>query len=139
MGKLDQVKDKVSGLKERLIAGWNSGTSVYDKLKKVIGIIVVVLYHLRKVVLAIPVVYYALKLARYNSQHLPEMVGVNLQSTGEFADFISRSTAVNVPLMVTAACLALMFFSRKALWPWAVSMFTLVLPLLLLVSNIYPM
>jgi len=133
------VADRWSGLKERLNAWWNSGNSVYDKVKKVIGVIVMVLYRLRKVFLAIPVVYYALKLAAYNRTHLPELVGVNLQSNGAFADFISRSSAVNFPLMITAACLVLMFFSKKALWPWAVSMFTLVLPLLILVSNIYPM
>lgn len=132
------VADKWSGLKEKLSAWWNSGNSVYDKVKKVIGIIVMVLYRLRKVFLAIPVVYYALKLANYNKTHLPEMVGVNLQADGVFADFISRTSAVNYPLMLTAACLVLMFFSKKALWPWAVSMFTLVLPLLILVSNLYP-
>jgi len=39
---------------------------------------------------------------------------------------------------VTAACLVLMFTSRKALYPWAVSIFTLILPVLLLISNLYP-
>ena len=138
MAKLDMVTDKWTGVKQKLSAWWNSGNNVYDKVKKVIGIIVMVLYRLRKVFLAIPVVYYALKLAKYNMEHLPEMVGVNLQSNGVFADFITRSSAVNYPLMVTAACLVLMFFSRKALWPWAVSLFTLVLPLLILISNLYP-
>lgn len=138
MAKLDMVTDKWTGVKQKLSAWWNSGNNVYDKVKKVIGIIVMVLYRLRKVFLAIPVVYYALKLAKYNMEHLPEMVGVNLQSNGVFADFITRSSAVNYPLMVTAACLVLMFFSRKALWPWAVSLFTLALPLLILISNLYP-
>lgn len=138
MAKLDMVTDKWTDLKQKLSAWWNSGNNVYDKVKKVIGIIVMVLYRLRKVFLAIPVVYYAVKLAKYNMEHLPEMVGVNLQSNGVFADFITRSSAVNYPLMVTAACLVLMFFSRKALWPWAVSLFTLALPLLILVSNLYP-
>lgn len=138
MAKLDMVTDKWTGVKQKLSAWWNSGNNVYDKVKKVIGIIVMVLYRLRKVFLAIPVVYYALKLAKYNMEHLPEMVGVNLQSNGVFADFITRSSAVNYPLMVTAACLVLMFFSRKVLWPWAVSLFTLALPLLILISNLYP-
>ena len=139
MAKLDMVVDKWSGLKEKLSVWWNSGNSVYEKVKKVIGIIVMVFYRLRKVFLAIPVVYYAHKLAEYNRTHLPEMVGVNIQSNGIFADYISRSSAVNYPLMITGACLVLMFFSRKPLWPWAVSLFTLALPLLILVSNLYPM
>ena len=96
------------------------------------------LYRLRKVVLAAPVVYYALKLANYNSKHLPEYVGINLQTNGAFADIISRNTAVMGPLLVTAVCLVLMFFSKKALPTWAISVFSLVLPLLILVSNLYP-
>ena len=31
-----------------------------------------------------------------------------------------------------------MFCSRKAMYPWAISIFTLALPVLLLVSNVYP-
>jgi hypothetical protein len=51
---------------------------------------------------------------------------------------ISRTMAVNGPLMLTFGCLLMMFFSRKALYSWAISIFTLVLPILLLVSNLYP-
>ena len=71
-------------------------------------------------------------------EHLPEQVGINLQATGEFATMISRTMAVNGPLMLTFGCLLMMFFSRKALYSWAISIFTLVLPILLLVSNLYP-
>ena len=42
------------------------------------------------------------------------------------------------PLAAAAACLLLMFCSRKAMYPWAISIFTLALPVLLLVSNVYP-
>ena len=45
---------------------------------------------------------------------------------------------VGVWLGLTAACLLLMFCSRKAMYPWAISIFTLALPVLLLVSNVYP-
>lgn len=119
--------------------------SGFEKIKngitsvnRVINIIVLVFYRLRKVVLAAPVVYYALKLAAYNGEHLPEQVGLNLQSNGEFAMTIARSMAVMGPLALTLSCLFLMFCSRKALYPWAISVFTLALPLLLLISNLYP-
>lgn len=95
-------------------------------------------YHLRKFIMAAPVVFYALKLAAYNMKHLPEQVGINLLSSGEFAEMISRESAVMGPLMVTGACLALMFVSRKSVYPWLISIFTLVLPLLLLITNNYP-
>ena len=91
-----------------------------------------------KMFMAAPVVYYAIKLARYNSVNLPKVVGINLQANGAFAQTITRQLAVMGPLGVTAACLLLMFLSRKAMYPWAISIFSLALPLLLLLSNRYP-
>ena len=102
---------------------------------RVIGLI---LFRLRKIFMAIPVVYAALRLAAYNTDHLPLLVGLNLQSTGEFAYTISRQNAVFYPLVVTAACLVLMLFSRKSVYPWLISIFSLVLPILLLITNMYP-
>lgn len=95
-------------------------------------------FPLRKVILAIPVVFYALRLAAYNMQNLPVQVGIDLQATGEFARMISRETAVMGPLVVTGGCLALMFLSRKTIYPWIISIFSLILPVLLLITNIYP-
>ena len=96
------------------------------------------LFHRRKPVLAAPVVYYALRLASYNQSNLPPQVGINLQATGEFASFISRQLAVMGPLGLTLGCLLLMFLSKRATFPWIISVFTLALPLLLLMSNLYP-
>ena len=109
-----------------------------EKVNMWITFLGTLLFRLRKVVLAVPVVSVALKLASYNREHLPELVGINLQSSGEFTQMISRDMAVLGPLGLTVACLLLMFCSRKALYPWAISIFTLVLPLLLLISNLYP-
>lgn len=139
MGKFDAVMEKWKASREAFSAGFRTAGTVYSKVKYVIGIIIMCLYRIRAVFLAIPVAYYALKLASYNSEHLPEEVGVNLLSNGAFATTISREIAVMGPLAVTAACLVLMFASRKALYPWAVSIFTLILPILLLISNLYPM
>lgn len=136
-------------VKERLMTKWNNlkkdtadrvdtSGSLYSRIKSVIGVIVMCLYRLRKVVLAAPVAYYALKIAAYNMQHLPEEVGIGLLSTGEFAQMIGRNMAVTGPLALTAACLVMMFLSRKAMYAWAISVFSLVLPFLLLFSNIYP-
>lgn len=119
-------------------AGFEKFKAVVSKINYVINLIGVWLFRLRKPVMAAPVVYYALKLARYNTAHLPEEVGINLQSTGEFAQTISRNLAVTGPLALTLACLLLMFCSRKAMYSWAISIFTLALPLLILFSNVYP-
>ena len=108
------------------------------KINSLINFIGMLLFRLRKIVLAVPVVSIALKLALYNREHLPEQVGINLQSSGAFEQMITRDMAVMGPLGLTAACLLLMFCSRKAMYPWAISVFTLVLPILILFTNIYP-
>jgi len=120
------------------LSGMAKVKAVVAKLNSIINLIGMTIYHLRKFVMAAPVVYYALKLAEYNREHLPEQVGLNLQATGEFAHMISRNMAVMGPLALTIACLLLMFCSRKAMYSWAISIFTLALPLLILISNVYP-
>ena len=108
------------------------------KVLEVIRIIFLALYRLRGILLSVPVIYAALRLAAYNSENLPLMVGLNLQTNGEFAQLISRQTAVTAPLMVTGVCLALTIFSRKTLYPWLISVFSLVIPIVLLFTNMYP-
>ena len=126
---------KDSGIK---VEAAKSGATTLQNINSLISFIGSILFKLRKLVLAVPVVYWALKLALYNRSNLPEQVGINLLSSGEFAQTISRDMAVMGPLGLTAACLLLMFCSRKALYPWAISIFTLALPLLILLTNLYP-
>ena len=114
---------------------WKTTVKNINSLLNFIGS---VLFRLRKIVMAVPVVYWALKLAAYNRENLPDMVGINLQSSGEFAQMVTRDVAVMGPLGLTAACRLLMLCSRKAMYPWAISIFTLVLPLLILFTNLYP-
>lgn len=96
------------------------------------------IYRLRSVILAIPVAIGAIILAIYNQANLPEEVGINIQTTGEYAQTVSRSVAVLGPLAVTAVCLLMVFCSRKVLYPWLISLFSLVLPLLIYITNIFP-
>jgi predicted membrane channel-forming protein YqfA (hemolysin III family) len=110
-----------------------------NKFLKVVRIIFKTIYHLRGLFMAIPVIILALRFANYNSEHLPLLVGLNLQSNGEFAKTISRETAVNTPVFLTLGCLGVMCFSRKPVYPWLISLFTLAIPVLLLLTNTYPM
>ena len=96
------------------------------------------LYRLRKVFLAIPVAWAAVYLAFYNLEKLPKVVGLDLQITGDFDIQVVRELAVLGPVALTAFCLLLMFISRRTLTPWVVSVFTLVLPLLILLTNVFP-
>lgn len=135
--KLPERK-RTTKLPERKHKKTGGQLSGYARFKEALGNIIMTVYHFRKIVLAVPVAYIALRLAAYNMSNLPEQVGLNLQTTGEFAMHISRYAAVVGPLAITGGCLVMMFFSRKALYSWAISVFTLVLPLLLLFSNQYP-
>ena len=110
---------------------------VFHKIEEVITIICRCIFKLRKVFMTVPVVYLAIQIAKANMERLPEAVGLNLQSSGEFAWMVTREYAVYGPLGVTAFCLLLMIFSRRTLFPWVISIFTLVLPYLIYFTNYY--
>lgn len=93
---------------------------------------------LKKVILAIPVAVGAVILALKNLTELPETVGLNIQSDGTFSLLIARELAVLGPIAITALCLLLMFVSKRTLTPWLVSLFSLAIPLLILVTNTFP-
>ena len=117
---------------------WGKISPILNKIEEVIGVICRCIFRLRKLAMAIPVVYLAIQIANANMERLPEAVGLNLQSSGEFALMVTRDYAVYGPLGITAFCLMLMFFSRKTIFPWVISIFTLVLPYLIYLTNIYP-
>ena len=110
----------------------------FQKVWNVIRMIGNLIYRLRKVFMSIPGVYYAITFGVYNAKYLPERVGLVLQSNGEFAQTVSRNIAVMGPMGVTAACLLLMFCSRRTLYPWLISIMSLLLPMLILLLNNYP-
>lgn len=97
-----------------------------------------VFFGLRKVFAAIPVGFGAVVLAMYNFTHLPGLVGIGLQINSSFSYLVVRPIAVLGPLAITAFCLLLMFISKKILTPWFVSLFTLVIPVFLLITNTFP-
>lgn len=147
MGKLGSFAEVWSALKERFVSAdqeagvpeqESAPATALGKAGKVFRLIGLWLFRLRKIIMAVPVVYFALRLAIYNMNNLPEQVGLNLQTTGEFARMIDRSMAVYGPLGITGVCLLLMFCSRKAFHPWIISIFTLVVPIVLMLTNLYP-
>ena len=85
--------------------------------------------------MAIPVFVCALALAIRNLALLPEWVGVNMLATGEYQWLVSRGAAVLIPFALTVACLILVLCSKKTLYPWLISVFSLVLPLVIWLTN----
>ena len=132
------LKFKKEEKSEESLAEDGYSRTTLQKIWDVIRILCLAVYRLRSVFLAIPVILVALRLAAYNSEHLPLLVGLNLQTTGEFAKTISRQTAVTFPLFLTGGCLVLTFLSKKSLYPWLISIFSLAIPIMLLITNMYP-
>lgn len=138
MKQLEQVTAKVEELREKARPAMEKADAVYQKTKKIWKTAKPWVWQFRKVLLAIPVVYLALYFARLNWNVLPAEVGLNLQVTGEYAKYISKELAVYGPLGVTGGCLAMMFLSRKTVYPWMICLFSMLLPLLILITNIFP-
>lgn len=111
---------------------------VLEKIAHVLAVIGKWIYRLRGIWMAVPVALAALRLAAWNMARLPEEVGINLLANGEYQYLISRSLAVMAPLVVTGACLLMMLFSRKTVYPWLISIFSLTLPLLIWLTNVFP-
>ena len=96
------------------------------------------LFAMRKIFISIPVAVAAVVLALRNQAVLPAVVGLNLQNNGTFSIQILRELAVLGPMAITALCLLLVFFSKRTLTPWLVSVFSLAIPLVILITNTFP-
>ena len=119
-------------------SGWEKTGKVLRTTGRVFQGIGIWIYRLRGFFMAIPVALAALYLAAQNMARLPEEVGINLLANGEYQYLVSRSLAVTAPLLVTGGCLIMMFLSRRTVYPWIISIFTLVLPLLIWFTNVFP-
>lgn len=124
---------------------WQKAKPVMDKVKyfcqkvgEALRIFWVYVVKLRKALLAFPVAWATMILAIKNLVDLPEHVGLDLQSDGTFSILIAREIAVLGPIAITAFCLLLMFVSKKTLTPWLVSVISLLLPLVILITNTFP-
>ncbi len=105
------------------------------------------LYKLRSVILAAPVAAVAAVLASINMTRLPnivEVVKLSLDTKADDSlfgclvigvDYVGKEQAVILPLVLTIVCLLLTLCSKRTLYPWLISLFSLSLPLLLLLTN----
>lgn len=117
---------------------WAKVRSVTDPIENAVGKVGNVLYHLRKIILTIPVAMIGMRVFLYAKEKLPADVGLLLQENGTYKYMLDKNTALSCCLVVTGACLLLMYMSRKIVYPWIISLFSLVLPLFLVISNIFP-
>lgn len=136
---------KLSELKNKLLSVWHSTEpfrtkfmEVFNKIGYVLLVIWKWIYNLRSILLAVPVVIVAIRLAILNMSRLSDKVGILILSSGEYQWMVDKGIAVMGPLAVTAACLLLMFLSRRVVYPWLISVFSLALPLLIYITNVFP-
>ena len=136
MEKKLSLKEKWSQIE---LPSWMEKTLiVLKKIGRVLAGIGKWIFHLRGFFMAIPVVLAALYLATKNMARLPEEVGINLLASGQYEYLISRGLAVLAPLVVTGVSLVMMFLSRRTVYPWIISIFSLILPWLIYITNVFP-
>ena len=138
---LDKVKDVLQENKQEE----NAASEQAEKQKKggTFRSICQWIYKLRSVILAIPVAVGAVILAVYSAANLPDKLQIYFPSTAEKEIMVKalemgKGTAIFVPLLITAFCLLMMFCSRRVLYPWLISVFSLILPLFFIFISVFP-
>ena len=101
------------------------------------------IYKLRTVIMAIPVVVASVVLAVYSAAKLPDKLQLYFPSSANNEAMVKmvemgKFTAILVPLLITAFCLLMMFCSRRTIYPWLVSVFSLLLPLFFVFISTFP-
>ena len=149
--------DFIRNFCDKLNAFWGKCSPVLSRIAFVFAVIGRAIsklwsyiFKLRAIFMAIPVAVVAVIQAMINMERLPDtleytMLGIDFQATQTLfgpivmnVEQISREIAVIGPLMLTAACLLFTIFSKRTLFPWIISIFTLLVPTLLFLSTQYP-
>lgn len=134
-----EKKMKIGKKNKMQMPPWMDKTlDVLGKIGRVLASIGKWIYRLRGFFMAVPVVLVALHLATQNMARLPDEVGINLLANGQYEYLISRGLAVMAPLVVTGVCLVMMFLSRRTIYPWLISIFSLILPWFIWITNVFP-
>lgn len=138
MNFLDKIAESWDRFCEKVSPGFRKVGEVFRKIGRVLGKIGRWIYNLRKVLATIPVGVAAVILGIYNMRHLPPAVGIGMKADGSYYFLLIRELAVLGPIAITALTLLLVFCSKRILTPWAVSVFTLIIPVFLYVTNVFP-
>ena len=148
---LNTFMDKVYAFIEKVRPVFAAIGSVFSALGRSLYKIGMYMYRLRSLLLAAPVAAVALVLGMTNMDRLPETLEVTkITYNPEAADAlfgflelttatITREAAVYGPAMITAACLIMMICSKRTLYPFLISIFSLCLPLAIWFFSVYPM
>lgn len=146
---LDNLVDKWEAFKQKPRPGLEKTGRGLKKTTTFLSKLWHYMFIFRGLILSAPVVTVAIILASKCSTDLPESVMITLPAIDTASDasvfgflvfnaqYITRSMAVTAPLVLTIACLLLTICSKRIFYPWLISVFTLIVPIFLLVSNQY--
>ena len=66
------------------------------------------------------------------------LVGTLMSASPLLAVVMTVLPRLCIPLVITGVCLVMMFLSRRTIYPWLISIFSLVLPWLIWITNVFP-
>ena len=147
---LSSFIDKLKAFWEKVRPGFQAVGRFFRKLGKALGKIGHYLYLMRSLILGAPVAAAAVVLASRNMDRLPKSVevtkiAINTKAPDALFGFlelstaaITRDAAVYGPVILTAACLLMMIFSKRTLYPFLVALFSLCLPIALYYFTVFP-
>lgn len=96
--------------------------------------VLVWMFKLRSLALSIPVAAIAVILAMQNMALLPMEIGFGF---GQNAWMVSKFFVVIGCLIITGICLLMTVCSKRVIYPWIISLFSLLLPIILLLTTVF--
>ena len=96
--------------------------------------VLVWMFKLRSLALAIPVAVVAVILAMQNMALLPMEIGFGF---GQDVVMVSKFFVVTGCLIITAICLLMTVCSKRVIYPWIISLFSLLLPIIILLTTAF--
>lgn len=100
-------------------------------------------YNLRNILLTVPVAVLAVIIAIVNMAKLPDSIMISCPIVRDgiliIQDImISKLLAVFAPLAITAFCILMVIASKRMVYPWLISVFSLALPLFFYFCSVFP-
>jgi hypothetical protein len=138
MNFMDTIAEKWHALHQKCAPVFEKVGRFFRKAADITVLVWGYILRFKRIILAIPVAVGAVYLALWSMDVLPAKVGFGIQLDGTYDYVIAREIAILGPIAVTALCLLLMFCSKRTLTPWLVSVFSLALPVLIWVINVFP-
>lgn len=132
------LEEKWALLCEKTLPARTVIRNFWREFKHIVQVVWTYVYRLRPVLMAIPVAILAIWLMLWCSPRMPDLIGIYLLDNGQFLFMVPKQIALIGSLAVTAGCILLMLCTKKPLYPWLISIFTLVLPVFFMFTNMYP-